>query len=450
MPSELPGIELARRAVAVLRNKVPGLEWYYFDVDLAKVESECSAILDELVPDGTGYKWQKSAVDPATLFSALLAALNDQPKAGERAFRRIFDLHDIPNKSGAMSGPLGWFNSGEQAKRTRHLRKLLRDKTCRQRVFVLAEGDSWFQFPSFGLWRLRMDAVRDILDHLIARDDICVESIAAGGDWLSNMLHSREYVDALSQTEPDVFLFSGGGNDLLGDGRAGNMVVHSRRALTCLDNDKPRARLFGQREDQYRCEPRLFAPERFKNGLRVLADEYFQFLNVVFVQYFLFLFNLRRSSRFKNMLIVSQGYDFAEPKAKSEACIFSRQRCVNGLTKSGKWLWIPFEKKGLNDSQKRDATYAMIVEFNELLASIARSGRFDPIAHIDSRGQARCEGDWYDEIHLTSSAFKRVAKLYVLCMRDWLDCGRCLSQVYDIRSQGIADTEWKDELPTRR
>lgn len=148
------------------------------------------------------------------------------------------------------------------------------------------------------------------------------------------------------------------------------------------------------------------------------------------------------------MLVVTQGYDYAVPR-KSTARRLSAQRLVNRLTKSGKWLWEPFEKKELSEHQKKDATYAMIMEFNEVLASIARSGRVAPIAHIDCRGIANSEADWYDEIHLTSSAFERVAKLYVLCMRDWLDPGRSLRQVYTTKDQRSAEEVWKKKLPKR-
>ena len=455
--SLLPNSELVRRAVHVLRNKVPGLEWYYFDVNLAQqCDGEDTAIFRRLERKGTEYAWPTDQPRPSTqkIFAALFAVLNQHPQVGAEAFRRIFDLDAIPNQSGAFSGRLGDLNEKEQSKRTKRFLKLVQQGACRNRVVVLAEGDSWFQFPRISWGPLKRDVVRDILDHLIDRGDVCLESIAAGGDWLSNMLHSREYVDVLSQLEPDIFLFSGGGNDLLGEGRAGNMVVHKRRAIDDLRDSDLRLNLWKKRKCQYSCrhhsqKPYFFDEARFASGLRVLADEFFQFLNLVFVQYLLFLQNLRQSHRFRAMLVVTQGYDFAVPKAKSTAPFWAIRRYVNHIAGSGKWLWIPFAKKELDDAQMKNAAYAMVLEFNELLVSIATSGRFGPMAHIDCRGLAESDEDWYDEIHLTSKAFKRVAKLYVLCMHDWLTPKRELCQVYSTDDNSEAEAAWKRSLPPR-
>ena len=76
------------------------------------------------------------------------------------------------------------------------------------------------------------------------------------------------------------------------------------------------------------------------------------------------------------------------------------------------------EKKGLTDREKKNALYAMLQEYNELLISIVKSGLFDPIFHIDSRGLAKRD-DWFDEIHLKSDSFKDVARLYYLCMHEF-------------------------------
>ena len=455
MPRTLPESELAHRAVEILLNKVAGLEWYYFNVsnvNPANFGNGDSTIFEHLVPNGTKYAWpdDREAPNDQQLFAALFAALNKRPQVAIEAFRRIFDLDAIPNQSGAFGGMLGELNAREQSERTESFLKLLRKRACRDRVVVLAEGDSWFQFPRIPvLGRV----VRDILDHLMDRKDMCLESIAAGGDWLSNMLHSREYVEALSQLEPDVFLFSGGGNDLLGEGRAGNMVVHNRNALdlrAVLVGTGPRANLYDKRTSQYPNEvgeePR-YNWNRFAHGLTVLADEFFQFLNLVFVQYLLFLTNLRQSTRFQDMLVVTQGYDFVVPKRKSTAPFWAIRRYVNNAIGSGKWLWIPFEKKELNEERMNGAAYAMVFEFNELLMSIVNSDGVGPMAHIDSRGQAGDDADWYDEIHLTSKAFERVAKLYVLCMRNWLDDN--LLPAYTTAQQVDANEAWRWPLPPR-
>lgn len=80
---------------------------------------------------------------------------------------------------------------------------------------ILAEGDSWFLFPFF---------IKDIVDHLIDKEDCAVYSMAYGGDWLTNIIYEGKYVEEVSLLSPDVFLISGGGNDLVGSYRIACMV----------------------------------------------------------------------------------------------------------------------------------------------------------------------------------------------------------------------------------
>ena len=55
-------------------------------------------------------------------------------------------------------------------------------------------------------------------------NNFAVWSLASGGDWLLNMLSARQYVEELSVLHPDVFLISGGGNDLVGSSRLAAVV----------------------------------------------------------------------------------------------------------------------------------------------------------------------------------------------------------------------------------
>lgn len=77
---------------------------------------------------------------------------------------------------------------------------------------IVAEGDSWFQYPLL---------LRDTIDVLL--DDYAILSLDAAGDTLSNMIGSGEYLTALKATNAQILLFSGGGNDLLA---GGNLAEH--------------------------------------------------------------------------------------------------------------------------------------------------------------------------------------------------------------------------------
>jgi lysophospholipase L1-like esterase len=74
-------------------------------------------------------------------------------------------------------------------------------------VKVLAEGDSWFNLPD-------LLYPKDALDILNRTHNVV--SVAKWGDTVENMLTQKQYVQKLKAGTFRHFLFSGGGNDVLG------------------------------------------------------------------------------------------------------------------------------------------------------------------------------------------------------------------------------------------
>src|SRR5688572_3018285 len=70
---------------------------------------------------------------------------------------------------------------------------------------IIAEGDSWFSLPF----------VTTAIDAL-QRQGHDIRNLAKAGDTLENMLQKRQYVPHLQTRQVTHFLFSGGGNDVLG------------------------------------------------------------------------------------------------------------------------------------------------------------------------------------------------------------------------------------------
>ena len=433
-PPRLSDSELAKRAVEVLLNRVDGIDnWYYFhfsgelaprgDLDLTDrdMPSEGSDLLERLKPREDGYWHRGPSPTPVETLKAVLSAFQVREEVARLAFKRIFDINVIENESDAFDGVLGWLNRGETRRRDLLSRTKLRSRKCgKDSISVVAEGDSWFQFPR--IFRLRV--VKDVIYHLSRESNLCLYTHAAGGDWLSNMLMSQQYVSALSKIEPDVFLFSGGGNDLVGGGRLGNMVCKWAEpdpnsepeppSDPTLPSEGPHRELADLRDLR---PPKHHSQARFRNGLKHAAEEFFQFMNLVFVQYLLFIWNIRRSRVLRDMLIITQGYDHVIPKRRSTSPPFQPQRLVNGLMGSGKWLWDPLEKKRIPESDKPDVLYTMIQEFNEMLISLQGIPGLGAVRHVDSRGQAGGDNwNWFDEIHLKSDGFRQVADRYMACI----------------------------------
>lgn len=413
--------ERVDRVVAVILNKVHGLAWYWFQFDLAEgVRGSTRAEDEEVLAKvresdvGFGYEWAGDDGDLSPLLRAVLQTLREQPRIAQEIFRRIFDDNVITNESGAEHGILGDFNRKDRERREQRFRKLVGKGRCAKRSMVVAEGDSWFQYPSFGAGPLRHDFVRDIVDHLLDEDRYCLLSVAAGGDWLSNMLRTREYIPELSRIEPAAFLFSGGGNDLMGGGRVANMVRHPRRERD--PNQDPVLDLLLPRQSS---DPN-FQPARYNNGVTLLGDEFFNFLNLVFIQYLLFFLNVTGSRQLEEMLIITQGYDYAIPTRPDRGIPLSPKKLVHRIEGSGDWLWRPLEEKQIPEDRKADVIYAMITEFNELLIRLVTRGGLDNVFHVDCRGLAG-KDDWFDEIHLNSATFGKAAAAISQCIQDGLE-----------------------------
>lgn len=72
---------------------------------------------------------------------------------------------------------------------------------------VVAEGDSWFQYPFL---------IEDVIDHLF--DRWAIYCVSAAGDLLRDMARQDEITAAVVSQKPHVLLLSAGGNDVLGGG----------------------------------------------------------------------------------------------------------------------------------------------------------------------------------------------------------------------------------------
>ena len=80
---------------------------------------------------------------------------------------------------------------------------------------LVSEGDSWFQYPLL---------LRDVIDNVMDEQDFAVLSLGAAADLVEHMATRREYSSALTKTGAPIMLLSGGGNDLLGEGRLATIL----------------------------------------------------------------------------------------------------------------------------------------------------------------------------------------------------------------------------------
>lgn len=323
------------------------------------------------------------------------------------AILRLYDLNErsLLEESNANKGAMGFFNRLSTSQRKNKFNAIVKNgfRNKARNKLILVEGDSWFQFPVF---------VSDIIDWLMNEKSFLIYSIAYGGDWLTNIIYEGQYVEELSVISPDVFLISGSGNDLVGSNRLASMVhpdlgigrsktpAQFRAASFHLDDDLNIGRLF-------------------------LAKEFYSFVWLMKAQYWLIFRGIEHSGKFPNMQIITQGYDNAVPSfSRSFSWRYPWKPFINAFVDTGCWLKRPLLIKGIPDQYDLDGKMVteihrkivktMIHEMNEMFISLTVS--FKNVYHIDARGVAKGHDDWFDELHLKSHVFKKVAHAYKECI----------------------------------
>lgn len=253
-----------------------------------------------------------------------------------------------------------------------------------RRPVLVSEGDSWFQFPML---------LADVVDKL--RDDFNIWSVDAAGDTLQNMVHDNaEYMAALRRNAGKVraFLFSGGGNDIVGEDARGEAVIG--KILKRFEAGRPAA--------WYLETPAVEQKFRFvEDCLRRVFD------------------NVARE--FPHLPIVCHGYDYAIPGGAPGD---TRRP---GWVAADKWLGRPMrEQLGIHEhALQEQIVHAMIDRLNELQRRLCGNGErtsaYPNAWHVDVRRVV--DGRWADELHPTDAGFDAVAGRFASILRQALGEG---------------------------
>jgi lysophospholipase L1-like esterase len=235
--------------------------------------------------------------------------------------------------------------------RNRHYEQVIRHFP--DRVRLVSEGDSWFQYP----------LVTDTVDHLSRA--FAVYCVAAAGDTLRNYQKTGEYLTAIDEQKPALFLLSGGGNDILGE-----------QFRTFLKDDPDLSEPPGQN------------PGRFLNGKLVVELDALRDIYQA-------MFSHLKVNKPKLQILV-HGYDYVIPL---------------GVTNKG-WLGRYMIEKGINRPEDRFAIVQFILdEFNRRLKTVA-DGFPETVSYIDVRNTVRPD-QWHDEIHPNGDGFQQVAMKFM-------------------------------------
>ncbi len=274
-----------------------------------------------------------------------------------------------PDAARGLTGigkPLGnFFESLERS--VQYANKKNKPGACR----IVAEGDSWFLHP----------LLSDIIDCL--GKDYAVSCLSAAGDEIRQMLKQNDFVNEIIEEQPQFFLLSGGGNDMLGE----EFFKYSiRKYISGTPGEKP---------------------------ARLIDHVFYEKLEEVIQCYHKMLRRLNESPEIANIYseenplhILIHGYDYAIP----------------GTVRKGKWLRVKMLEKEIHSNIDHNAVIRhMIDQLNEKLELLP--DEFSQIAkfrihYVDLRGTLEKKADyniqaqkelWYDEIHPNDEGFRYVA-----------------------------------------
>jgi hypothetical protein len=281
-----------------------------------------------------------------------------------QAFRPIFrintDLVDIDGLElvAAASGHALALTAQEV-----NQRRLLDRTTTKKALAIdyLAEGDSWFSHP----------LVTTVIDALMARR-YRIKNLAKAGDTIEGTLQKKEYMSHLGSGTIKAFLFSGGGNDVLGD-----LTRIISLYNPSYDNPKNPAHV------------NYYIDSSFTLILRFLELKFQELLKDI-------------QSVSPQTLLLVHGYSHARPFA-------------NGVYIGKYFEYLGFD---LLIPKQKSLAWAIVAElvdrFNRVLKTFA-SNHSRAVKYVDFRGTVLQSDnrDWFDyELHPSKRAANKMADLY--------------------------------------
>ncbi len=225
------------------------------------------------------------------------------------------------------------------------------------RRVIVCEGDSWFLHP------LENDIIDELSELDLFSDEPLpyrIKTLAAAGDELSQMLAEQQFVGAILDENPDAFLFSAGGNDIIGPRLAGML----------------------------RNPPGGAPPDGFIRGDMAASE-----LSRVAAQFRL-VHSLARSAKPGVQMFV-HGYDYPWP---------GKDYWFLGLD----WgLGDTLNGAGIPGEHQRAVVNRILDRFNEMLGNLA--GSLENFHYIDLRNTLQ-ENDFIDELHPDSGGVVKLAR----------------------------------------
>jgi hypothetical protein len=237
-------------------------------------------------------------------------------------------------------------------------------KKFSRKLPLIAEGDSWFNLPD-----VHPPVPRTLIDFL--QSQLSTVNLAHWGDTLADMILIGQFWRYLQSGSSDVFLFSGGGNDVLGGGELWRFLE-----LFDVDHARPKDAAYYLNQDFY-------------DNLNVIISAYERLINAI-------------KLRAPHVVMLGHGYDYAIPRI------------------DGPWLGGPMTRQGIDPidhAELGEAIVRLIIDtFNNRLKALEKS-HGNNFRHIDLRGTIK-RREWWDELHPFEVGAKKTAAKYLSAIRE--------------------------------
>jgi lysophospholipase L1-like esterase len=268
------------------------------------------------------------------------------------------------------------------------LRAMLAATPGKRTFNLLAQGDSWFDYPPG----------TDLIDCLHTNHGHTITNIAVAGSTLNDEAYGpvpremfglpfgplqsddpsriAELVNRIQQDKPQALLLSAGGNDIAGD-EFFSFINNSKSGLSAINQEVLDGVVNGT----------------FKTAYQYLIDTALQ---------------AAADARITRMPIFTHGYDYPFPDGRGVISFLG--------WKVGPWFDPTFNQKNYPNNSpadlqlRHDITAKFIDSLNAMLNGLAAQPAYaGKLFHVDLTGTLRSEADWANELHPGNAGFSALA-----------------------------------------
>lgn len=245
------------------------------------------------------------------------------------------------------------------------------------RGILIAEGDSWFDYPRWDILKLLEDLHGYDVESVAHKGDR-VEAMAYDGGQLDEFVRLIEKIVRRGE-QPTAVLLSGGGNDIAG--RQFEVILNHALAPTSgVDKGILESLVSVRLRESY---------ETILSAIRTVCIELLG----------------------NPLPVVIHGYDYAVPDGRG---------FLDGWLPfmPGPWLEPGFRLKGYTALSRRKAEMVVIIDaLNAMLMRLAKEPHNANVRYVDLRGTLyngqNHEDDWGNELHPTYDGFEKIVKRIV-------------------------------------